>query len=58
MMNNQNQSQPLLKKEYIVIYDMNHTNAASNYFCIRAIVGVISLIIFIVVIIIVIKQSS
>lgn len=51
MMNNQNQDQPLLKKDYIVVYDTNLTNAVSNYYCTRAIVGVISLVIFTIAII-------
>jgi hypothetical protein len=59
-MNNQNNNmnQPLIKKEYIVIRDPALTNAVSNYYCTRAIIGVISLVIFIVVIIIIVKQTS
>ena len=57
-MNNQNQNQPLIKKEYIVIRDPALTNAVNNYYCTRVIVGVVTLIIFIVVTIIIVKQSS
>jgi hypothetical protein len=55
-MNNQNQ--PLIKKEYIVVRDPALTNAVSNYYCTRAIIGVISLVIFIIAIIIIVKQTS
>jgi hypothetical protein len=57
-MNNQNQNQPLIKKEYIVIRDPALTNAVNNYYCTRVIVSIVSLIIFIVVIIIIVKQTS
>ncbi len=59
-MNNQNNNmnQPLIKKEYIVIRDPALTNAVSNYYCTRVIIGVVTLIIFIVVTIIIVKQSS
>ena len=55
---NQNQNQPLIKKEYIVVRDPALTNAVNNYYCTRAIIGVVTLIIFIVVTIIIVKQSS
>ena len=59
-MNNQNNNmnQPLIKKEYIVVRDPALTNAVNNYYCTRAIIGVISLVIFIIVIIIIVKQTS
>ncbi len=52
---NANQSRPLLKKNYIVIYDNNSVN---NYSYARIIVGIISLIILIIVTIVVIKLYS
>ena len=50
---NTNQTQPLLKKEYIVIRDP----VVNNYYCTRIIIGIITLIIFIIATIIIVKQS-
>ncbi len=59
-MNNQNNNmnQPLIKKEYIVVRDPALTNAVNNYYCTRAIVGIVTLIVFIIVTIIIVKQTS
>ncbi len=55
---NSNQSRPLLKINYIVIYDNSDNNSVNNYSYARIIVGIISLIILIVVTIVVVKQYS
>jgi len=55
---NTNQSRPLLKKNYIVIYEHDINNSVNNYSYARIIVGIISLIILIVVTIVVVKQYS